>query len=72
MEHISELNHLHTTLQALMKKLDAAEISALEDAMKMESELVSSTPTANFVDLTMKRIIYDDEMQIAGSAASTG
>ena len=72
MEHVNELNDLHTSLQALMQELDAAEESAIEDAMKTESELVSLSPTADFVDLTIRRIIDDDEKQIAGSTASTG
>ena len=57
---LEDVSELHDTLQVLMQDLDAAEETAIEDAMKMELEstFLAHNADNDFIDLTIDQIIH--------------
>jgi hypothetical protein len=59
---MQELIDLHNKLQVLSDELDAAEESAIDDAMKMTSDSASTAQEcADFIDLTIEQMMRGNE-----------
>jgi hypothetical protein len=60
---LEDVSELHDTLQVLMQDLDAAEETAIEDAMKMELEstFLAHDADNDCIDLTIDQIIHGNE-----------
>jgi hypothetical protein len=73
-EYLNELHKLHEQLQILIQELAIAEEMAIEDAMRMDSDLNSVVTTRhdNFVDSTIRDIIALDECEDDGKVAARG
>lgn len=69
-EYLNELHKLHETLQTATQELASAEETAIEDAMRMDSDLntVVMTRHDSFVDSTIRDIIALDESEDDGKA----
>ena len=73
-EYLNELHKLHEQLQTLIQELVFAEEMAIEDAMRMDSDLnlVVTTRHDDFVDSTIRDIIALDECEDDGKVAARG
>jgi hypothetical protein len=74
-KYLNELHKLHEQLQTLIQELASLEEMAIEDTMRMDSNLNSVVTTRhdNFVDLsTIRDIIALDECEDDGKVAARG